>query len=129
MDKPGPEKRTQWAVRNRLRSRMPKFVLYHTYVSINNTVSQNLVEFSSQGRTKAGAAALNRAAVEGIYAMAARDVFRLRNQPQFSRDIQVSCSFFEIYGSNVFDLLSDKQKLRVLEDGRQQVPCLLFNFS
>ncbi|KOB77061.1 Kinesin-like protein a [Operophtera brumata] len=33
----------------------------------------------------------------------------------------VSASFFEIYSGKVFDLLADKAKLRVLEDGKQQV--------
>lgn len=33
----------------------------------------------------------------------------------------VSASFFEIYGKLVFDLLAKKQRLRVLEDGKQQV--------
>lgn len=33
----------------------------------------------------------------------------------------VSASFFEIYGNLVFDLLAKKQRLRVLEDGNQQV--------
>ena len=35
--------------------------------------------------------------------------------------LQVSCSYFEIYSGKVFDLLSGKSKLRVLEDGKQQV--------
>lgn len=33
----------------------------------------------------------------------------------------VSASFFEIYGKLVFDLLAKKKRLRVLEDGKQQV--------
>ncbi|XP_032594664.1 kinesin-like protein Klp10A isoform X2 [Drosophila grimshawi] len=58
----------------------------------------------------------------GIYAMAAKDVFVLLNGPRYrSLNLVVSASFFEIYSGKVFDLLSDKQKLRVLEDGKQQV--------
>ena len=41
--------------------------------------------------------------------------------------LQVSCSYFEIYSGKVFDLLSGKSKLRVLEDGKQQV-CLCTDF-
>jgi len=59
----------------------------------------------------------------GIYAMAARDVFEEISRPEY-REIgaKITCSFFEIYGSKVFDLLlPNKPMLRVLEDGRQQV--------
>ncbi|XP_037933080.1 kinesin-like protein Klp10A isoform X2 [Teleopsis dalmanni] len=58
----------------------------------------------------------------GIYAMAAKDVFAFLNSQKYrSLRLVVSASFFEIYSGKVFDLLSDKQKLRVLEDGKQQV--------
>ncbi|ALC48876.1 Klp10A [Drosophila busckii] len=58
----------------------------------------------------------------GIYAMAAKDVFMTLSGPRYrSLNLVVSASFFEIYSGKVFDLLADKQKLRVLEDGKQQV--------
>lgn len=58
----------------------------------------------------------------GIYALAAHDVFAQLNSKRFRHlNLVVSSSFFEIYSGKVFDLLSDKQKLRVLEDGKQQV--------
>ena len=58
----------------------------------------------------------------GIYALAASDVFRMLKTPKHkAKNIVVSCSYFEIYGGKVFDLLSGKSKLRVLEDGKQQV--------
>jgi kinesin family protein 2/24 len=58
----------------------------------------------------------------GIYAMAAKDVFMfLRGQKYRNLNLAVSASFFEIYSGKVFDLLSEKNKLRVLEDGKQQV--------
>merc|ERR1719206_1072143 len=37
------------------------------------------------------------------------------------KNLIVSCSYFEIYGGKVFDLLSGKSKLKVMEDGKQQV--------
>lgn len=59
---------------------------------------------------------------KGIYAMAAADVFRLVNSAKCRNlDLVVSSSFFEIYSGKVFDLLANKAKLRVLEDGKQQV--------
>ncbi|XP_016970284.1 kinesin-like protein Klp59C [Drosophila rhopaloa] len=59
----------------------------------------------------------------GIYAMAARDVFEEVSRPEYRElGAKITCSFFEIYGTKVFDLLhTDKPLLRVLEDGRQQV--------
>ena len=81
----------------------------------------------------------------GIYAKTARDVFKLLKSPKYrSLDLVVSASFFEIYSGKVsykvnsllnncffanyllfqfqvFDLLNGKAKLRVLEDGKQQV--------
>lgn len=58
----------------------------------------------------------------GIYALAAKDVFALlRSQKYRHLNLTVSASFFEIYSGKVFDLLSEKNKLRVLEDGKQQV--------
>lgn len=58
----------------------------------------------------------------GIYAMAAKDVFSLLRSPKYRHlNLTVSASFFEIYSGKVFDLLSEKNKLRVLEDGKQQV--------
>jgi len=58
----------------------------------------------------------------GIYAFATRDVFKLLKSAKYKHlNLGVSCSYFEIYSGKVFDLLSGKSKLRVLEDGKQQV--------
>jgi kinesin family protein 2/24 len=59
---------------------------------------------------------------KGIYAMAAEDVFNFLNSPQYKfLNLTVSASFFEIYGSEVFDLLAKKAKLRILEDDDHQM--------
>ncbi|XP_065835132.1 kinesin-like protein KIF2A [Oscarella lobularis] len=59
---------------------------------------------------------------KGIYALAAQDVFKLAHLPKNkAKDLTVSCSFFEIYSGKVFDLLNDKERLNVLEDGNQVV--------
>ncbi|XP_024618691.1 kinesin-like protein KIF2C [Neophocaena asiaeorientalis asiaeorientalis] len=61
-------------------------------------------------------------ASKGIYAMASRDVFLLKNQPRYRNlGLEVYVTFFEIYNGKLFDLLNKKAKLRVLEDGKQQV--------
>jgi kinesin family protein 2/24 len=59
---------------------------------------------------------------KGIYAMAAEDVFNFLKSPEYKDlNLTVSASFFEIYGSEVFDLLANKAKLRILEGGDHQV--------
>lgn len=59
---------------------------------------------------------------KGIYALAAADVFKLINSAKYKHlRLLVSCSFFEIYSGKLFDLLNNKAKLRILEDGKQQV--------
>ncbi|NXH03707.1 KIF2C protein, partial [Loxia leucoptera] len=61
-------------------------------------------------------------ASRGIYAFASQDVFLLLNQPRYrNQNLEVYVTFFEIYNGKVFDLLNKKAKLRVLEDGKQQV--------
>ncbi|XP_060788679.1 kinesin-like protein KIF2A [Neoarius graeffei] len=58
----------------------------------------------------------------GISTLAARDVFLMLKKPKYKQlDLQVFAAFFEIYSEKVFDLLNHKAKLRVLEDGKQQV--------
>lgn len=59
---------------------------------------------------------------KGIYAMVAKDVFKCLKMTKYRPlNLVISASFFEIYSGKVFDLLADKEKLRVLEDGKQQV--------
>lgn len=59
---------------------------------------------------------------KGIYAMVAKDVFKFLYAPKYKPlNLIVGASFFEIYSGKVFDLLAEKAKLRVLEDGKQQV--------
>ncbi|XP_012684046.1 kinesin-like protein KIF2A isoform X5 [Clupea harengus] len=64
----------------------------------------------------------NQDCAKGVYALAARDVFLMLKKPNYKKlDLQVYATFFEIYSGKVFDLLNHKAKLRVLEDGKQQV--------
>ncbi|XP_077457460.1 kinesin-like protein KIF2A isoform X1 [Stigmatopora argus] len=64
----------------------------------------------------------NQDCAKGIYALAARDVFLMLKKPNYKKlELQVFATFFEIYSGKVFDLLNRKTKLRVMEDGNQQV--------
>ncbi|KAK9671788.1 hypothetical protein RND81_12G055000 [Saponaria officinalis] len=53
---------------------------------------------------------------------AAEDLVRLLHQPVYrNQRFKLWLSYFEIYGGKLFDLLCDRKKLCMREDGRQQV--------
>ncbi|EPS59111.1 hypothetical protein M569_15698, partial [Genlisea aurea] len=52
---------------------------------------------------------------------AVRDILRLMQTAYRNQGFQLFVSFFEIYGGKLFDLLSDRKKLCMREDGKQQV--------
>ena len=54
--------------------------------------------------------------------LAAADIFALNATTANSKkNLVVSSSFFEIYSGKVYDLLNKKERLRILEDKKQQV--------
>mmetsp|Transcript_11773 Transcript_11773/g.16717 ORF Transcript_11773/g.16717 Transcript_11773/m.16717 type:complete len:600 (+) Transcript_11773:224-2023(+) len=66
----------------------------------------------------------------GIESMVAEDIFLLLSQENGGTvnengcsiyDTEVTVSFFEIYGGRVQDLLNDRRRLKVLEDGKGEV--------
>lgn len=52
---------------------------------------------------------------------ASRDILRLMHHTYRNQGFQLFVSFFEIYGGKLFDLLNDRKKLFIREDGKQQV--------
>ncbi|KAJ7962996.1 Kinesin-like protein [Quillaja saponaria] len=52
---------------------------------------------------------------------ASRDILRLMHHTYRSHGFQLFVSFFEIYGGKLFDLLNERKKLFMREDGKQQV--------
>ncbi|KAK4267455.1 hypothetical protein QN277_024233 [Acacia crassicarpa] len=52
---------------------------------------------------------------------ATRDILRLMHHTYRNQGFQLFVSFFEIYGGKLFDLLNDRKKLCMREDGKQQV--------
>lgn len=52
---------------------------------------------------------------------ASQDILRLMHHTYQNQGFQLYVSFFEIYGGKLFDLLNDRKKLLMREDGRQQV--------
>eukprot|EP00474_Spongospora_subterranea_P006012 CRZ06470.1 hypothetical protein [Spongospora subterranea] len=60
---------------------------------------------------------------QGLYAMAARDLFAQLNDRAHD-NLCVFVSFFEIYGGKLFDLLNERRKLVARED-RHQAVCIV----
>ncbi|CAL1400270.1 unnamed protein product [Linum trigynum] len=52
---------------------------------------------------------------------ASGDILRLMQHTYRNQGFQLLFSFFEIYGGKLYDLLSDRKKLCMREDGKQQV--------
>ncbi|GKV27019.1 hypothetical protein SLEP1_g36228 [Rubroshorea leprosula] len=52
---------------------------------------------------------------------ASRDILRMMHHTYRNQGFQLFVSFFEIYGGKLFDLLSDRKKLCMREDGKQKV--------
>ncbi|KAL2928524.1 Kinesin-like protein KIN-13B [Bienertia sinuspersici] len=52
---------------------------------------------------------------------ASRDLLRLMQHTYRNQGFHLFVSFFEIYGGKLFDLLNDRKKLCIREDGKQQV--------
>ncbi|KAL7237505.1 hypothetical protein ACSBR2_003746 [Camellia fascicularis] len=52
---------------------------------------------------------------------ASREFLKLMHHTSRNQGFQLFFSFFEIYGGKLFDLLSDRKKLCMREDGKQQV--------
>ncbi|KAK7291462.1 hypothetical protein RIF29_06627 [Crotalaria pallida] len=52
---------------------------------------------------------------------ASQDILSLMHRTYRNQGFQLFVSFFEIYGGKLFDLLNDRKKLCMREDGKQQV--------
>nr|CAB3477670.1 unnamed protein product [Digitaria exilis] len=52
---------------------------------------------------------------------ASQDILRLMHHAYRNQGFQLFVSFFEIYGGKLFDLLNDRSKLCMREDGKQKV--------
>ena len=57
----------------------------------------------------------------GVYQLIARDIFASQAAKRKEIELTVHVSYFEIYGGMVYDLLSNRERLRVLENGKGQV--------
>ncbi|KAJ3701785.1 hypothetical protein LUZ61_005490 [Rhynchospora tenuis] len=78
-------------------------------------------------RTKATCFAYGQTGIGKTFTMkplplkASQDILRLMNHAYRNQGFQLFVSFFEIYGGKLFDLLNDRKKLLMREDGKQKV--------
>ncbi|KAJ1687999.1 hypothetical protein LUZ63_019389 [Rhynchospora breviuscula] len=78
-------------------------------------------------RTKATCFAYGQTGIGKTFTMkplplkASQDILRLMNHAYKNQGFQLFVSFFEIYGGKLFDLLNDRKKLLMREDGKQKV--------
>ena len=58
--------------------------------------------------------------IKGLYILAVGDIFNILKKPAFA-NITVVCSFYEIYGGKLFDLLSERKQILCREDGNHKI--------
>ncbi len=58
--------------------------------------------------------------VEGLYLLAAKDIFRLIEKPD-NEHLQIGISFYDIYCGKAYDLLNDREKCPIRVDDKENV--------
>ena len=56
----------------------------------------------------------------GLYYLAALDIFKMMEMPEYSH-LKVHVSLFEIYSGKLFDLLNERKQIKCLEDSKGKV--------
>eukprot|EP01080_Neovahlkampfia_damariscottae_P005479 gene5479-9297_t len=86
-------------------------LVYHVFNGGNATIF-------AYGQTSSGKThtMMGKGNVEGIYLLASKDIFNMLDS-----SMNVTISFFEIYGGKLFDLLNNKKKLFAREDSNGMV--------
>ncbi|PQM39318.1 kinesin-like protein KIN-13B [Prunus yedoensis var. nudiflora] len=122
----------------KLKVDLTEYVEKHEFVFdavLNEDVSNDEVYFETVEpivplifqRTKATCFAYGQTGSGKTYTMqplplkASQDILRLMLDTYRNQGFQLFVSFFEIYGGKLFDLLNDRKKLCMREDGKQQV--------
>ena len=58
--------------------------------------------------------------IEGLYLLAARDIFELYEQEQFN-SLKIGVSFYEIYCGKAYDLLNKRKQCAIRVDSKKRV--------
>ncbi|KAG5022036.1 hypothetical protein JHK85_018378 [Glycine max] len=88
------------------------FLTVHERKLKNFLVDMELLHYLGSGKTYT---------MQPLPLKASHDLLRLMHHTYRNQGFQLFVSFFEIYGGKLFDLLNDRKKLCMREDGKQQV--------
>ncbi|THU60639.1 hypothetical protein C4D60_Mb07t14910 [Musa balbisiana] len=88
--------------------------LFLLYSSVQKQLALPMVKQASTGSGKTYT-------MQPLPLKACQDILRLMHHTYIYQGFQLYVSFFEIYGGKLFDLLNDRRKLCMREDGKQQV--------
>ncbi|CAL9126917.1 unnamed protein product [Musa acuminata var. zebrina] len=88
--------------------------LFLLYSSVQKQLALPMVKQASTGSGKTYT-------MQPLPLKASQDILRLMHHTYKYQGFQLYVSFFEIYGGKLFDLLNDRRKLCMREDGKQQV--------
>lgn len=64
--------------------------------------------------------------VEGLYLLAARDIFKILKNPEY-QDLRVGVSFYEIYCQKAYDLLNDREECHIRVDAKDNTNIVNLN--
>ena len=58
--------------------------------------------------------------IPGLYILGAKDIFAFQSQKQYGH-LKITVSFFEIYCGRLFDLLKNRNELKLREDNKANI--------
>ncbi|OUM69454.1 hypothetical protein PIROE2DRAFT_2540 [Piromyces sp. E2] len=109
----------------KLKLDLTKYINYHSftfdYAFDSDASNQDVYnQTGASGQTGSGKTYTMMNPEQGLFILAAKDIFKLLKQEKYSF-ISVYISFYEIYQGQLYDLLNNKKKVYAREDNNQQV--------
>lgn len=89
-------------------------------IIVLSSLTKSYINFLYSGQTGSGKTFTMLDERDGLYVLAARDIFETLKRSEYA-PYAAYVSFYEIYQSQLYDLLNDRKKLFAREDGKQQV--------
>ncbi|ORX48162.1 kinesin-domain-containing protein [Piromyces finnis] len=135
------ENKTVIVNEQKLKLDLTKYINYHSFTfdyafdsdasnqDVYNQTGVSLIEhvfnggtatYFCYGQTGSGKTYTMMDAEEGLFILAAKDIFKILKKEKYSF-ISVYISFYEIYQGQLYDLLNNKKKVYAREDNNQQV--------